>query len=247
MALALNVAVGYSGLLQLGIAAFFAIGVYITGILTVDSYPLQVGFTAALCFSILGTAAMGLMLGAPSLRLRGDYLAIVTLGFGEVVKAVLINLEEITAGTRGLNPIPPPHLPKWFIEQLAKIDVGPSWTLDYRLFYYLALVLMILVVLLLKNLEKSRLGRSWVALREDELAASCMGINTTRVKLSAFAVSAGLAGLAGCLYATKLQSTADPELLRLQSFDHDALLRDPRRTGEHSRHAVGRVCADGFR
>lgn len=210
LALALNVAVGYSGLLQLGIAAFFAIGVYITGILTVDSFPMQVGFTAALFFSILGTAAMGLILGAPSLRLRGDYLAIVTLGFGEVVKAVLINLEEITAGTRGLNPIPPPHLPKWFIEQLAKIDVGPSWTLDYRLFYYLALVLMILVVLMLKNLEKSRLGRSWVALREDELAASCMGINTTRIKLSAFAVSAGLAGLAGCLYATKLQSTADP-------------------------------------
>lgn len=210
LALALNVAVGYSGLLQLGIAAFFAIGVYITGILTVDSYPMQVGFTAALVCSILGTAVMGLMLGAPSLRLRGDYLAIVTLGFGEIVRSVLINMEEITAGTRGLNPIPHPHLPQWMVMQLGRIDVGPSWTLDYRLFYYLALGLMLLVVLMLQNLESSRLGRSWVALREDELAASCMGINVTRIKLSAFAVSAGLAGLAGGLYATKLQSTADP-------------------------------------
>jgi branched-chain amino acid transport system permease protein len=209
-ALALNVAVGYAGLLQLGIAAFFAIGAYITGILTVNSYPFQVGFTAALGASIIGVAATGLILGAPSLRLRGDYLAIVTLGFGEIVKSVLINLEEITAGTRGLNPIPPPHLPPWFMDQLGKINVGPSWTLDYRLFYYLALVLLFLTVAMLHNLELSRLGRSWVALREDELAASCMGINTTRIKLSAFAVSAGLAGMAGCLYATKLQSTADP-------------------------------------
>ncbi len=195
---------------NLGIAAFFAIGAYITGILTVDSYPLQLGFTAALVCSIVGTALMGLILGAPSLRLRGDYLAIVTLGFGEIVRSVLINMEEITAGTRGLNPVPHPHLPQWLVASLGQIGVGPSWTLDYRLFYYLALVLMLLVVLMLQNLESSRLGRAWVALREDELAASCMGINVTRIKLSAFAVSAGLAGLAGCLYATKLQSTADP-------------------------------------
>ncbi len=111
LALGLNVVVGYTGLLHLGIAAFFGIGAYITGILTVAAYPFQVGFWPALLLSTAGAALWGLFLGAPTLRLRGDYLAIVTLGFGEVVRFTLRNLEEITAGTRGLNPIPPPALP----------------------------------------------------------------------------------------------------------------------------------------
>src|SRR5580704_8068594 len=106
LALGLNVVVGYTGLLHLGIGAFFGIGAYITGILTVGSYPFQVGLTTALVAAAIGTALCGLILGAPTLRLRGDYLALVTLGFGEVVNVSLRNLEEITAGTRALGPIP---------------------------------------------------------------------------------------------------------------------------------------------
>jgi branched-chain amino acid transport system permease protein len=210
LGLGLNVAVGYTGLLQLGIAAFFGIGVYITGILTVGSYPFQVGFSVALVMSTLGAALFGLILGAPTLRLRGDYLAIVTLGFGEVVKVTLRNLEEITKGTKGLNPIPSPQLPDWLASVAAWFGIQNQWDVDYRLFFYLALLILAVVVVLLKNLENSRLGRAWIAIREDQLAATCMGINAPRVKLAAFAVSAGLAGLAGCLYATKLTSTSDP-------------------------------------
>jgi branched-chain amino acid transport system permease protein len=211
LALGLNVVVGYTGLLHLGIAAFFGIGAYITGILTVPAYPFQVGFIAALVLSTAGAALFGVLLGAPTLRLRGDYLAIVTLGFGEVTRFTLRNLEEITAGTRGLNPVPPPQLPGVLATPLSWLGIQPDWSLDYRLFYYLALGLLVLVVVLLTNLERSRLGRAWVAIREDELAATCMGINAARVKLSAFALGCGLAGMAGCLYATTLTSTAGPD------------------------------------
>ena len=211
LALGLNVVVGYTGLLHLGIAAFFGIGAYITGILTVPAYPFQVGFAWALVLSTVGAALAGMVLGMPTLRLRGDYLAIVTLGFGEVVRFTLRNLEEITAGTRGLNPVPAPELPSLLATPLSWIGFGADWSDDYRLFYYLTLGLLAIVVLLLRNLERSRLGRSWVAIREDELAATCMGINATSVKLSAFALGAGLAGMAGCLYATTLRSTAGPD------------------------------------
>ena len=207
----MNVVVGYTGMLHLGIAAFFGIGAYITGILTVPAYPFQFGFVAALVLSTAGAALAGVLLGAPTLRLRGDYVAIVTLGFGEVTRFTLRNLEEITAGTRGLNPVPPPQLPAIFATPLAWLGIQPDWSLDYRLFYYLALGLLLVVVLLLRNLERSRLGRAWVAIREDELAATCMGINAARVKLSAFALGCGLAGMAGCLYATTLTSTAGPD------------------------------------
>src|SRR5262245_16531696 len=209
LALALNVAVGYSGLLQLGIAAFFAIGVTITGILSTNSYPFQIGFTGALVASTVGAAVFGLILGAPSLRLRGDYLAIVTLGFGEIVRSLLTNLEQITAGVKGITDIASPQLPGWLLG-LFGMSKQPGWTLDYQWFYYFSLIFLVGTVIVLRNLEVSRLGRAWIALREDELAASCMGINTTRIKLSAFAVSAALAGLAGCLFATKLQKTSDP-------------------------------------
>lgn len=202
LALALNVVVGYTGLLHLGIAAFFGIGAYVTGILTVPAYPFEVGFWAALVAGTLASAAVGGLIGLPTLRLRGDYLALVTLGFGEVTRYALRNLDAITAGTRGLNPVPPPAVP----------GVAPdAWATDYRPFYYLALVFLAGTYLLLGSLERSRLGRAWVAVREDELAATCMGLNATRLKLAAFVVAAGLAGLAGCLYATRLVSTGSPD------------------------------------
>jgi len=203
LALGLNVVVGYTGILHLGIAAFFGIGAYITGILAVPAYPFQCGFWTTLAASAAGAALFGILLGAPTLRLRGDYVAIVTLGFGEVTRFTLRNLEEITAGTRGLNPVPPPDL-SW-------LGLHADWGLDYRWFYYLSLALLVAVVWLLQNLERSRLGRAWFAIREDQLAATCMGINAARVKLSAFALGCGLAGAAGCVYATALTSTAGPD------------------------------------
>ena len=200
LALALNVVVGYVGILHLGIAAFFGIGAYITGILTVPAYPFEIGFWGALLAAAIGTALFGGFLAIPILRLRGDYLALVTLGFGEVVKFTLRNLDAITAGTRGLNPVPPPSLPA----------VEVDWVLDYRPFYYLTLGFLVATYLLLGRLERSRLGRAWVAVREDELAATCMGLNAAQLKLAAFIFAAGLAGLAGCLYASRISSTADP-------------------------------------
>ena len=206
LALGLNVMVGYTGLVHLGIAAFFGIGAYCVAILTVPMYPFQIGFLPAAIVSVLATAAVGLALGAPTLRLRGDYLAIVTLGFGEVVKVTLRNLEQITGGMKGLNPVPPPGAGV----RLGGIDLGLAFAVDPRWFYYLALVSLAGVVVAMRRLENSRLGRAWVAVREDELAASAMGISATRVKLSAFAMSSAVAGLAGCLYAASLSTTADP-------------------------------------
>jgi len=204
LALALNVQVGYAGLLQLGIAAFFAIGAITTGIFTVGKYPFQVGFWGAVLVAPMMAGIAGLALGLPTLRLRGDYLAIVTLGFGEVVRVILINFENITDGPRGLNPVPQPYVPKALGE-----FVDPS-DLPVAVMYYCGLALLVLVVVLLRNLERSRLGRALVALREDELAASCMGMNPARIKLTAFAIGAAIAGLAGCLYATNLTTTAEP-------------------------------------
>ena len=201
LALALNVVVGYVGILHLGIAAFFGLGAYVTGILTVPAYPFEMGFYVAVVAATLVGALFGFLIGVPTLRLRGDYLALVTLGFGEVVRFSLRNLDAITAGTRGLNPVPPPVVP----------GLSLQWETDFRPFYYLTLLFLAGVYLLLSGLERSRLGRAWVAIREDELAANCMGLNTGRLKLAAFVLSAALAGLAGCLYATKYTSTGFPD------------------------------------
>jgi branched-chain amino acid transport system permease protein len=201
LALALNVVVGNVGLLHLGIAAFFGIGAYVTGIVTVPAYPFQIGFWAAALAAVAISAAVGGLIGLPTLRLRGDYLALVTLGFGEVVKYTLKNLGDITAGTRGLNPVPPPELPGFTLD----------WLQDYRPFYYLTLAFMAVTYWLLGGLERSKLGRAWVAVREDELAAACMGLNVSRLKLAAFVFAAAIAGLAGCLYATNNNSTATPD------------------------------------
>lgn len=205
LALGLNLQVGSAGLLQLGIAAFFAIGAYTTGVLTVEKYPFQLGFWGAIIVAPAVAAIAGLSVGAPTLRLKGDYLAIVTLGFGEVIRVVILNLENITDGPRGLNPIPPPAFPEW----LAPADVPPGTALTTEL-YYIALLLLVGLVVLLRTVERSRVGRAFVALREDELVSACMGMNPTRTKLVAFAAGAAIAGLAGALYATNLGTTAEP-------------------------------------
>jgi branched-chain amino acid transport system permease protein len=199
MGLGLNVVVGYTGLLHLGVAAFMAIGVYAYAISSCSIYPFQVGFWGGLIVAPLVGLVAGLLLGSPTLRLRGDYLAIVTLGFGEIVQDVLRNLDPITQGTQGINPLP---APSFFGRPL------PSTT--YQGWYYLYLAILIAVILVVRNLEKSRLGRQWVSVREDELAAGCMGINATRAKLSAFMICAAICALAGVLYASKLETTAEP-------------------------------------
>ncbi|MEK6609225.1 MAG: branched-chain amino acid ABC transporter permease [Myxococcota bacterium] len=207
LALALNLQVGYAGLLQLGIAAFFAIGAFTTGVLTVEKYPFQIGFWGAILAAPLCAGLAGLALGAPTIRLRGDYLAIVTLGFGEVVRVVLLNLENITDGPRGLNPIPAPWLPAW-LPGADAVDV--TGRRQFLTMYYVALGLLALLVVVFHTLERSRLGRSLVALREDELVSACMGLSPSRTKLVAFAGGAAIAGLAGALYATNLTTTAEP-------------------------------------
>ncbi len=181
LALGLNVVVGNAGLLQLGIGAFFGFGAYITGILTVEEYPFQMNFFVCVAASVLGSAFLSVLLSAPVLRLRGDYFALVTLGFGEVVRFTLRNLEEVTAGTKGLKPIPSPEIVPFDLFAI-------NWS-NYRSYYLLALTMLLVIVVLLRNLERSAVGRAWVSLREDELAAASMGLNVARLKLGAIALA----------------------------------------------------------
>jgi branched-chain amino acid transport system permease protein len=199
LGLGLNVVTGFTGLLHLGMAAFMAIGAYAFAISTCDIYPFQLGFWPALGVTAVAGALAGFLLGAPTLGLRGDYLAIVTLGFGEIVQDVMKNLDAITKGTQGINPLPAPSLPL----------VGELGT-DERPWYWLFLGLLVLAVKLCRNLERSRTGRAWLAVREDQLAASCMGIAPIPVKMYAFATGAALAALAGGLWASLYQSTGEP-------------------------------------
>ncbi|OWK46929.1 branched-chain amino acid ABC transporter permease [Fimbriiglobus ruber] len=214
LALGLNVVVGYTGLLHLGIAAFFGIGAYVTGILTVPMFPFQQSFLVAVIASTVIASAVGVVTTAPTLRLRGDYLALVTLGFGLITTFAIRNLDNITDGTKGLNPVSPNLLPWVDDPDLTKFDRPTGWAATWRgypYFYYICVGLLVLVMWLLRNLERSRLGRNWVALREDELAATCMGLNPARLKLSAIAAGAALAGLAGALYAVSQRTTAGPQ------------------------------------
>ncbi len=204
LALALHIVVGDAGMFHLGIGAFFGVGAYIAGILMVKvpSYPFQFSWPVAMLLAGLGCAFLGVLLCGPMLRLRGDYLALVTLGFGEVIRFTIRNLDEITAGTMGLRPIPPPSLPG-----IADAD----WTREFPPLYFFCLAFLVITYVIVMNLERSHLGRAWVALREDELAASCMGLNTARLKLAAFALAMFLAGVAGSLYTIRFQDTADPD------------------------------------
>ena len=199
LGLGLNIVTGFAGLLHLGVAAFMAIGVYSYAILSAEIYPFRLGFWGAIVLTPVIGALAGLVLGAPTLRLRGDYLAIVTLGFGEIVQDLLRNVETITRGTQGINPLAYPTLFGYtFVPEV------------YVPWYYLFLAILLVVVVVNRNIEGSRLGRAFVSLREDELAATCMGINTVKIKLMAFALGAALASLMGGLFAAYLNSTGEP-------------------------------------
>jgi branched-chain amino acid transport system permease protein len=206
LALGLNIVVGFAGLLDLGYAAFFAIGGYTAAFLTSPQSPLygvfQTNFYVAMILAFVVAALFGIVLGAPTLRLRGDYLAIVTLAFGEIVPRVFLNLDQLTKGSKGINPIGRPTVP-WIVDgELVWMQLSNS---DQVQWYYLIFVVGCFSVFIIYRLANSRLGRAWVAMREDELAASAMGINLVNTKLLAFALGASFSGFAGALWASMLQ------------------------------------------
>jgi len=214
LGLGLNVVLGYSGLFHLGIAAFFGIGAYTAAILTVPQFPFQQSFLFALVVSTIAAAILGVITTAPILRLRGDYLALVTMGFGLIFVFLIRNLENITAGTKGLDPVMPHLVPGLKDPDLSGSRLLPAWGSTWRTYpylYFFCLVVLVLTYVFLRLLEKSRLGQAWVALREDELAATCMGLNPAWLKLSSIAIAAGLAGAAGALYAVAYKGTSGPQ------------------------------------
>ncbi|HEY5902445.1 MAG TPA: hypothetical protein VIU39_07825, partial [Anaerolineales bacterium] len=230
LGLGLNIVVGFAGLLDLGYAAFFAIGAYTTGILSSPQHNIHLNFWLVVWLAAGMAAIWGLILGAPTLPLRGDYLAIVTLGFGEIIPVVFRNLTDVsihepltcwiipgilklfgsaagpqcivlaehldlTAGEKGINPIGRPILP--FIGEFQSNNPIP-W-------YFLIIVIILFSVFLIRRLKDSRLGRAWMAIREDELAAAQMGIDPVRTKLAAFALGATFSGFAGAFYAAYIR------------------------------------------
>jgi branched-chain amino acid transport system permease protein len=227
LALGLNIVVGFAGLLDLGYAAFFAIGAYSYGILSSwqlqpdwssfwepfqwlglvarnhttggDFVHFQVSFWLMLPLSAAIAASFGVLFGAPTLRLKGDYLAIVTLGFGEIVPIVVRNWPSLTNGAMGLNGIAAPRL------------FGFNFGVSATPYYYVAVALVALLILISMRLKDSRVGRAWMAIREDEIAAAAMGVDRVRFKLLAFAIGAAFAGTTGTLYIAKLQ-TATPDM-----------------------------------
>ncbi|MDF3918311.1 branched-chain amino acid ABC transporter permease [Salinicola salarius] len=198
LCLGLNIVVGYAGLLDLGYAAFFAVGAYTVGILT---QQFGVNFWAAIPFALMAAALAGIIIGGPTLRLRSDYLAIVTLGFGEIVRFTARNL-EITGGASGLSHIPEPSLFGWHID--SSID-----------FYYVFVVLAVLAYIASQRLFDSRLGRAWLYVRHDEDAAEAMGINRVATKLAAYIIGAIFGAIGGIFFSVNLGAIS-PESFSFQ-------------------------------
>ena len=215
MALGLNIVVGFAGLLDLGYVAFFAIGAFVAGwfmsghfadsnihIIVSDQTQqlpgIHINFFFVICIAAAFTALWGAILGAPTLRLRGDYLAIVTLAFGEIVPRVFelstsgpfgIGNLDISNGRQGITPVDKPYFPIPGLDDITRIDITP--------FYFIALGMMLVVLFVNIRLRDSRLGRAWIAVREDEVAAAAMGVHLVRVKLWAYAIGASIGGFAG--------------------------------------------------
>lgn len=215
LALGLNIVVGFAGLLDLGYVAFFAVGAYLYGLLSSPQFGIHLPFWLLLPMGAGTACIFGVLLGAPTLRLRGDYLAIVTLGFGEIIRIFLNNLNapvNITNGPQGVNLIDPIKIGGFSFSQphhLLGVAVAPVYN-----YYYLFLVLTIAVIFVSFRLQDSRIGRAWIAIREDEVAAEAMGINTRNVKLLAFAMGASFAGVSGGLFAG-FQGFISPESFTL--------------------------------
>lgn len=211
LALGLNIVVGYAGLLDLGYVAFFAVGAYCYALLASPHFDIHLPFWLLLPLSATIACVFGVLLGAPTLRLRGDYLAIVTLGFGEIIRIFLVNLNapiNITNGPQGVNLIDPVRLGDFSLAQTHAL-LGAAFPAVYN-YYYLFLLLTLAVIFVSMRLEDSRIGRAWVAVREDEVAAAATGINTRNVKLLAFAMGASFGGVSGGLFAG-FQGFVSPE------------------------------------
>lgn len=215
LALGLNIVVGYAGLLDLGYVAFYAVGAYCWALLASPHLELHLPFWIILPVGAGVAAMFGVLLGTPTLRLRGDYLAIVTLGFGEIIRIFLNNLNSpinITNGPQGITLIDPMTIGDF---SLGKTQHVLGLTLSSpHMYYYLFLLFTALVVFVCLRLEDSRIGRAWVAIREDEMAASAAGINTRNIKLLAFAMGATFGGLSGGLFAS-FQGFVSPESFNL--------------------------------
>jgi branched-chain amino acid transport system permease protein len=231
IAIGLNVVVGQAGLLDLGYVGFYAVGAYTVALLTSPNSPWNrlspTGMFSApwawlscVPLAMAMTALAGLILGIPTLRLRGDYLAIVTLGFGEIIRLMADNLSDITNGPRGLSQVAFPRLGE--SEKLPEgvfSNGNSSGHANYGTWWFwLGLVLIVAILLLVGNLERSRVGRAWVAIREDEDAAEVMGVNTFRFKLWAFVMGAAIGGLSGALYAGQVQYVAPPSFNIINSM-----------------------------
>jgi branched-chain amino acid transport system permease protein len=224
LALGLNIVVGFAGLLDLGYIAFYAVGAYVYGLLAsphlTDNFEsiaalfpdgLHLSIWIMIPLGALIAALFGVLLGAPTLRLRGDYLAIVTLGFGEIIRLFLNNLNaplNITNGPQGINMIKPVELAG--IRFSKSVDLFGVEVPSLHLYYYLFLVLTLLVILVCLRLQDSRVGRAWAAIRDDETAAKAMGINTRNMKLLAFALGASFGGVAGSMFSA-FQGFVSPE------------------------------------
>jgi len=206
LALGLNIVVGFAGLLDLGYIAFYAVGAYVYALLASPHFDIHLPFWVILPLGAGLACIFGVLLGAPTLKLRGDYLAIVTLGFGEIIRIFLNNLNapvNISNGPQGVNLIDPFRIGSFSFaraETVAGINIsGP------QKYYYMLLLLTIGVILVNVRLQNSRLGRAWEAIREDEVAARAMGINTRNVKLLAFAMGASFGGIAGAVFSATQQ------------------------------------------
>ena len=228
LALGLNIVVGYAGLLDMGYVAFFAVGAYMYALLAspqlTNAFPwiaamfpdgLHTPLYVAIPLSALFAGMFGLLLGAPTLKLRGDYLAVVTLGFGEIIRVFLNNLDRpinITNGPKGIGEIDP--LTVMGIPLSRKLDLGFTELPSVTLYYYLFIVLVGFSILICSRLEHSRIGRAWMAIREDEIAAKAMGINTRNLKLTAFGMGATFGGVSGAMFAS-FQGFVSPESFSL--------------------------------
>lgn len=224
LALGLNIVVGYAGLLDLGYIAFYAVGAYMYGLLASphlfeqfawirNTFPdgLHSSIWLVVPLSAALAAMFGVLLGAPTLKLRGDYLAIVTLGFGEIIRIFLNNLNapvNLTNGPQGLTNIDPIRVGG--VNFSKSIDLLGITIPSVQLYYYLFLVLTLIVIVITVRLQDSRIGRAWVAIREDEVAAKAMGINTRNVKLLAFAMGASFGGVSGAMFSA-FQGFVSPE------------------------------------
>ncbi|OZI48000.1 ABC transporter permease subunit [Bordetella genomosp. 5] len=215
LALGLNIVVGFAGLLDLGYIAFYAVGAYVWALLASPHFGLHLPFWAILPISLALACVFGVLLGAPTLKLRGDYLAIVTLGFGEIIRIFLNNLNapiNITNGPQGVNRIDPFRVGDFAFNRTETL-MGIRFTGPEK-YYYLLVGLTLLIILVCARLQNSRIGRAWEAIREDEIAAKAMGINTRNIKLLAFAMGASFGGVAGAMFAA-MQGFVSPESFSL--------------------------------